>query len=235
MRLAGRLRARGLAEQVGYGFIKGTPSIKEAVAALTADEIVVYPLFMADGYFARVRLPALLEEEAVARGELRPIHTLPPLGLDSGFAAFVADKAVAAAHRRGFALAQMSLVLLAHGSRTDPASRLATARLTDRLWRLRRFHTVRMALLDEAPSLAQATADLSGPVMVLGLFAGDGLHGAADAARLVAELDRPDLLFAGTIGGFDGIDDLVAAAMERWTASRAPAVARLAQPAPSPV
>jgi len=213
-RLAETRHACRVVAQVGCGFIKGAPTIAEALAAFTADEIIVYPLFLSDGYFVRVRLAELLHD-AMLGARPRPIHVLPPLGLDPGFAAFVAEKATAAARARGLAPAGTSLVLLAHGSRSDPASRLATERLTDRLCGLRRFRTVRMALLDEAPSLAQTAADLPGPVLVLGLFAGEGLHGAADAARLVAELDRPDLLFAGTIGSCDGIDDLIAAAVER--------------------
>jgi hypothetical protein len=50
---------------------------------------------------------------------------------------------------------------------------------------------------------------------VLGLVAGEGLHGAADAPRLVAELGRADAAYAGTIGSLDGIGDLVAAALAR--------------------
>jgi hypothetical protein len=74
-----------------------------------------------------------------------------------------------------------------------------------------------MALLGETPSLAQAASHLTGPIIVLGLFAGDGMHGATDASRLVAELDRPDALFAGTIANFEGIEQLVASAAEGLT------------------
>jgi hypothetical protein len=70
-----------------------------------------------------------------------------------------------------------------------------------------------MALLGEAPSLAQTTSDLTGPIFVLGLFAGDGIHGVRDAARLVAELDRPEAMFAGTIANLDGVERLVASAV----------------------
>ena len=48
--------------------------------------------------------------------------------------------------------------------------------------------------------------------IVLGLFAGGGLHGAEDAPCLVAALGRSDVSYAGTLTGLDGIDDVIAAA-----------------------
>jgi len=45
---------------------------------------------------------------------------------------------------------------------------------------------------------------------VVGLFSGEGLHGARDAPRLTAELGRDDIVFAGVIGTAAGIEDLVA-------------------------
>jgi sirohydrochlorin cobaltochelatase len=212
-RLAARLRARHLASQTGCGFIKGAPTIREAIQALTADTIIVYPLFLSDGYFARVRLPELLDE-AMASTRRRTLHIRPPLGLDPGFPALIAEQAVAAALAHGLVPSRTNLVLLAHGSSTDPASRIATGRLTEEIGKRRRFLSVQMALLGETPSLAQTVSHLTGPIIVLGLFAGDGMHGATDASRLVAELDRPDALFAGTIANFEGIEQLVASAAE---------------------
>jgi sirohydrochlorin cobaltochelatase len=225
LRLAAKLRARRIVSQAGCGFIKGAPSIGEAVQALTADEIVVYPLFLSDGYFTRVRLPELLEE-ATAGTRPRP-HILPPLGLDPGFPALIAGRAVAAARTQDFVPARTNLVVLAHGSTTDQASRMATLRLTEELAKQRHFRCVRMALLEEEPSLREATADLPGPIIVMGLFAGDGRHGAADAPRLVAELGRDDVLFAGTIGNLDGIEELIASAAEDWMGRRSSQAAAL--------
>jgi sirohydrochlorin cobaltochelatase len=213
VRLVARLRARNLAAQIGCGFIKGTPTIREAIEAFTADTIIVYPLFLSDGYFARVRLPELLDE-AIATTHPRALRILPPLGLDPGFPVFITEQAAAAARARRLGPSRINLVLLAHGSSTDPASCIATGRLAEAIGKRRRFRSVQMALLGESPSLAQTAARLAGPMMVLGLFAGDGMHGATDAARLVTELDRPDALFAGTIANFDGIEQLVASAVQ---------------------
>ena len=43
----------------------------------------------------------------------------------------------------------------------------------------------------------------------MGLFSGEGLHGARDAPRLVAQLAREDVVYAGVIGNAPGIDDVI--------------------------
>jgi hypothetical protein len=50
-------------------------------------------------------------------------------------------------------------------------------------------------------------------VIVVGLFAAEGLHGAEDAATLVAQLGRNDVTFVGNVGTWPEIADLIAAAV----------------------
>jgi hypothetical protein len=52
---------------------------------------------------------------------------------------------------------------------------------------------------------------------VVGLFAGEGMHGASDAQRLVAELAREDVILIGPVGTFAGIVGVIAAAVARHT------------------
>jgi sirohydrochlorin ferrochelatase len=213
-RLAATLRRCNVAREVASGLIKGRPTIAESIGAFAARDILVYPLFLSDGYFVRVRLRRSLEE-ARAEDADRTIRVLPPLGLDPLLAQLVTDRLAAAAQARGLAASQVGAVLLAHGSRNDAASRHAATQLAEKVRRSRRFDRVRAAFLEEPPSLCDVTSALPGPVVVLGLFAGDGMHGAADAPRLVAELGRHDVMFAGTVGNLPGIADLIAGAVAR--------------------
>lgn len=213
-RLAAALSKRGLYSEVGIGFIKGTPTIGEALRALLGGEILVYPLFMSDGYFTRARLTQLLEE-ATAAAAGRTIHILPPLGLDPGLPELIAGKAATAARKQGWAPREAAVFLLAHGSSRDAASRSAAERVADGVRRSDLFRRVGIALLEEAPSLRDATAHVREPLVVMGLFSGEGMHGASDAPRLVAELGRADAVHVGAIGSFDEIENLVAAALER--------------------
>jgi sirohydrochlorin cobaltochelatase len=209
--LAADLMRRNVAREVGIGFIKGVPSIAETLRAIASPTVLVYPLFLSDGYFNRVRLPQLLAKAAVPRD----VRVIEPLGLDPALADLVAVRARTAAQEAGIPPARTTVILLAHGSGSDPASRQATEQMADRLRHSDAFRDSRAAFLEEPPSLAQAVSGITGPVVVVGLFAGEGLHGGGDVPKLMSEIERDDAVFAGNVGTFEGIADLVAAAVRR--------------------
>lgn len=214
VRLATSLAARNVAGQVSYGLIKGEPSIGAALNSLETREIVVYPVFLADGYFTRTALPRLLVE-AGPRQQGVSIKVLPPLGLDPALAELVAVKAASAAQASGFGVEQTALVLLGHGSSKSAAFRTATEGLAERARDRGPIHDVRIAFLEEPPSLIEAASDIRGPLVIVGLFAGDGLHGAEDVTRLINALGRDDAVFTGNVTAFPELVDLMAAAVTR--------------------
>ncbi len=209
-RIAQAVSARGLVAEVGVGFINGTPGIGEAFAALTAPRVMVYPLFASSGYFTRDRLVQLLDE---ANAEGRDVEVLPPLGLDPGLPDLVLDRATTVARASGFAPEASTLILLAHGSRRNTASREATEQVARAIEGRAAFRGVGIALLEERPFMDEAMALVQGPAIVVGMFSGEGMHGAGDAPRLIAELNRNDVVYAGVIGNVAGIENLVAGAV----------------------
>ena len=209
-RLAGNLAAAGVAKEVGFGFIKGSPSVDEAIRALSSCHVIVYPLFLAHGYFTRVALPRLIKQ---SKRQDQIITVLAPLGLDPALGDLIVDEALDAARCHSILPEEVTVVLAAHGSRNDNASRIATERLADRVRGRRCFRDARIALLEEAPSLAEATADIRGPIIVIGLFAGEGVHGADDTKRLVEELGRNDIVLVRPIGTFVGVEGIITAAV----------------------
>lgn len=211
--LAARLAEEGVAEEIGFGFLRGRPSIGEAVRRFASRDLTVYPLFLADGYFTQTLLPRQLEEAGAARFGRR-LRFLPPLGLDPGLVDLILNRAIPAAPIAGATTGGAELVLLAHGSTGNPASRRATERITGQIAARGVFARVRPAFLEEPPYLADAVAASPAPIVVIGLFAGQGLHGG-DVPRQIAELGRADVVFAGNIGGFEGLPAMVAAAIRR--------------------
>lgn len=207
LRIARTLSDRGLVQELAFGFISGAPTVPEALNALAARRVLVYPLFVSSGYFTRDRLVQLLDE---ANRQRRVIRILPPLGHDPGLPDLVVAFARQAARENGFAPQMSTVICLAHGSRRNSASREATERLARGVESRAAFREVRTAFLEERPFLNQAAAAVSGPAVVVGIFSGEGLHGARDAPRLTAELGRTDIVFAGVIGNAPGIDDLIA-------------------------
>lgn len=214
VRLVEELAACNVASQVSYGLIKGEPSIGAVLNSLSACEIVVYPMFLADGYFARTVLPQLLKEFGSKR-EGVSVRVLPSLGLDPALADLVVVKAASAIQASGFSTERTTLVFLAHGSNKNMASRAATEDLANRARRCGLVHDVRVAFLDEPPSLIELASEVAGPIVVVGLFAGNGLHGADDMSRLIGALRRDDIIFAGNVTAFPELVELMVAAIKR--------------------
>lgn len=212
IRLAQNVAARLSGVPVTIGYINGVPTIDAAIAALAAPHVIVYPLFMADGHFGQTVLHRLVETAS----EMWPgisITVLPPLGLDPALPDVVVGKAASAAATLGAPLQDMTLVLLAHGSTRGRASAAAAEWTAKNAHAHQLFADVRVAFLDEAPSLQAVAAEIKGPLVVVGLFSGDGLHGGGDAVRLMAQLDRQDAIYVGNAGLFSGLEKLISTAV----------------------
>ena len=154
--LAGKVAALIGDVQVGVGFVSGVPAIGDAIAALAAQNVIVYPLFMADGYFGQTVLNRLVEEAGRGRRG-GSVTVLPPLGLDPALADLAVTKAASAATSLGMSPEQVTLVLLAHGSARSRASAMAAERTAiNARAHGGLFADVRVSFLDEAPSLEMA-------------------------------------------------------------------------------
>jgi sirohydrochlorin cobaltochelatase len=213
-RLAADIAARNFAAETRVGFIAGTPQIAQALQTLTAEHVVAYPLFMADGHFLRIAVNSLRTAAEAGRPR-RVVTVLPPLGAEPTLANLIAAKAEAAACAQGLSPAQTTLILVAHGSKRGNASRRATEMVADRLRDLTPFAAVTGAYLDEPPALGAALESHPGPAVVVGMFVGHGLHARIDLPRLLASLPGRTIAFAGHVGGWRDISDVVADGLQR--------------------
>lgn len=217
MKIARAIGARQIVSEVAVGFINGVPTIGEALRGIEARTIIVYPLFASNGYFTRDRLVQLIDE---ASGATREIDMLPPFGLDPGLPELVIDHIDRVASENGLVTRSLTAVLLAHGSRRNPASREATEGIAREVAKRGICRDVAIAFLEEQPFLDEAAGSIDGPAIVLGMFSGDGVHGARDAPHLVAKLGRNDVIYAGVIGNAKGIENLVERSVREALAGR---------------
>ena len=196
---------------VAPGVLSGAPSIEEAVAALRhsgASRLLVYPFFLSDGFFVRVRLAKRLE--SVAAGW--PVHVLGPLGLDPHFPALVARQAHVAAETAKLSPAGACLLLVGHGSARGPIPREAAQRVAAAMQPQLDFHEVRLAFLEEPPFYEDVLKDAPRPLVVLGLLVGEGLHSHEDVAT-AAEEATGHVVYTGPVGAMPGIGDLMRQAL----------------------
>jgi sirohydrochlorin ferrochelatase len=211
------LRNTGQFARIGSGFLKGDPEIETALqqAAEAADEILVYPLFMSDGYFTNTALPNRIEQT----GLTSRIVSLKPLGLDPGLAPLCERAAVAQAERDDIDSAGARLLIVGHGSTKSPASKNATQQFAARLRQKTAFGTVESCFLEEEPFLKPALANTDQPTIVAGFFAGDGLHGGEDVPELIAETGA-NASYMGALGGLTEVTELILAAVRAHLTAR---------------
>lgn len=196
---------------VTAGVLKGEPPIEEALSAAKASGagvIVVYPLFMADGYFTRT----VLAERIRVAGLEGASRVLAPLGLDPALPQLMLDDALKAAQGAGIDPARARLLVVGHGSKFGPASAEATQRAAAALEAAGGFATVATAFLEEAPLLADALADAARPTVVSGFFYGDGMHAGEDVPGAIRDA-HADAIYAGSVGSSRRVAEVIAAAI----------------------
>lgn len=204
---------------VTAGVLKGDPTLEEAVnSALStgAREIVVYPMFMADGYFNKTVLPQRL-------GALKPLESfriLPPLGVDARLPAFILDHALTTAKQHRVNPITTRLLIVGHGSQLGPASSISTHTITSFIAQKGIFSCVETAFLEEAEFLEDALQRCPSLTIVLGFFSGDGMHAGDDVPEMISKTGG-HAIYAGSIGSLPELAAFIRASIDSHLISSA--------------
>lgn len=179
-------------------------ALADRIAAL-GPEGVVYPLFMAGGWFTRTHLPARLAEAGGAAWQI-----LPPFGEDAAVQALTVTLAREAAGDRD--PAEVEVILAAHGSFRSTAPSEIAFRMVDRIRAEAGFKRVEAGFIDQSPQIAEVASYFSHGSVVLPFFAARGGHVIDDLPQALA-----DAGFEGTLLPPVGLDPrvpgLIAAAL----------------------
>ena len=144
---------------------------------------LVYPVFMAEGWFTQSELPRRLK---MAGAE--DFTVLRPLGLDPDLPAIGAALAAQAAAQAGLDPARTTLVIAGHGSQKSRGSAEATrafaAALAGQGWA-----AIEVGFIEEAPFLHEVRLD--GPAVCLPFFATAAGHTTEDIPQAWEALGRP--------------------------------------------
>ncbi|WP_193368797.1 CbiX/SirB N-terminal domain-containing protein [Pelagibius marinus] len=189
-------------------------ALEAALAALPGTAPLIFPVFMADGWFVREKLPQRIGRTCGGSFEM-----LGPLGLDPALHRLCLDYALEGARAAGLPPARTTLLLAAHGSPSDPAPREAVAAALRIIAGAAVFRQVRPGFIDEAPFLAEA-AQIEGPALCLPFFAGRAGHVASDIPQALAAAGFDGLLL-DSIGRHDRVAAIVATALAARAGRRA--------------
>ena len=181
-------------------------ALEQALAVL--DRPVVYPFFMAQGWFTGRELPRRL---ALAGAADVPI--LPPFGTDPALPDLMERVAVQGCVDAGLLPEQTHVLLAAHGSKVSRTSANSTYAMADTLRARGAFAGVTAGFVEEAPFLVQAATGL-GPAICLPFFNLRAGHVAGDVPEALAEAGFCGPLLPA-IGEHPQVPALIAAALLR--------------------
>ena len=203
---------RDLAEAVGAltGWtVKGATLAKKGALEAAVDGMtapLVFPHFMADGWFVSTNLPKRLQTAG-----LSDWSTTMPLGMLDQLPALALRRLKKTVLAENLSQKETTLVVAAHGSPSDSRPARATEDFADALRRLSMFRAVRVGYVDEEPSL-EAAATVIGPAIVLPFFAAKAGHVLMDLPEALEAVN-----FEGTvlppIGTWAHIPALIAGAL----------------------
>lgn len=181
-------------------------ALDAALAAL--DRPVIYPFFMAEGWFTRTNLPRRLAQAGA--GGLRQ---LPAFGLAPELPGLTARAAREGAEAAGLDPRATTLLIAAHGSQVSRASAEGARAMAGLLLRIAPFRRILTAFVEEPPYIFQVARGLDHAIC-LPFFALRAGHVAADVPEaLEAAGFRGPLLPA--IGEHPEVARVIAAALAR--------------------
>ena len=155
------------------------PGMLEARLDELPDDTVIYPLFMAKGWFVTSALPKRLGD--------RNIQILDPLGVDPDLPALAAGALLDALSGKGWDAGKTDLVLAAHGSGRSRNPSAVAIEFSRELARCVTFQSIRVGFVEEAPSIAEAATGAGDQSLCLPFFACTGGHVLEDVPQ---ELER---------------------------------------------
>ena len=132
------------------------------------DDTVIFPLFMAKGWFVTSALPKRLGDRAM--------RILDPLGTQSKLPDLVAAALQDRLEANTWQVEQTDLVLAAHGSGRSRNPSAVARDFADRVAKIMPFRSVRVGFVEEPPSICDAAADVGDQAICLPFFACTGGH-----------------------------------------------------------
>ncbi|MFV1492791.1 CbiX/SirB N-terminal domain-containing protein [Phaeobacter sp. JH18-32] len=188
-----------------------TLSTADRLEQVTPKGALIYPFFMANGWFTGSVLPKRLQGHDV--------HLLPPFGLDPALPELACKALATACEARGWSLPRTRILLAAHGSARGPKAAEAAEAFAAAM----RHHLPGTDLLtgyvEEDPRIADAARDLAAAkpehlTLCLPFFAQSGEHVRDDIPEALADASYPgDIL--PVLGALPGVPQLIADALRQ--------------------
>lgn len=213
--VANRLTRSARYRSVEVCFVSKQPLLRQVFSEVSHGDVIIYPLFMSKGYFVREEIPEMLDADATScQRKADEVKILEPVGLSPSLPKIVAELAISTAEASSLPKEAFSLLLVAHGSKHDGASREAALKLVTALRHVGIFVGVEPAFLEEEPFLEQQLMNIDGPTIAVGIFAGEGMHGGVDLPNAVKASGRTDILVSLPLARWPNLIEMICSDLE---------------------
>ncbi|MQQ07737.1 cobalamin biosynthesis protein CbiX [Epibacterium sp. SM1979] len=175
-----------------------TPGRLEDVAR---DGAMVFPFFMASGWFTTKVLPRRLGETKT--------RILQPFGLDPNLPALAADAVRDVIAQQSWSVADVSVLLAAHGSARGPHAAAAAFSFAKALSAALPGPRINCGFVEQAPRIRDAAAPLPGQSLCLPFFAQAGDHVRDDVPEALGQAAFQGIPLP-VVGALPGVATLIA-------------------------
>ena len=187
--LAAGIRRRKVFANVECAFWKEEPSLRDALFLFDPQsirEVYVVPNFISEGYFTQTVVPRELELSGriTKRSNGQIWRYSDPVGNHPMMTELLLKRAADVAPNA--ALAETSLLIVAHGTDLNENSAVAAKRETEKIRALGKYAAVLNVYMEEQPLVSDWRKLTKTPnVVVVPFFISDGLHSYEDIPRLL--------------------------------------------------
>lgn len=163
----------------GLRIAGATLAMPGAIEAAGPGARLIYPMFMAEGWFTTRELPRRLARAGVTQPRI-----LAPFGADPGLGPLCLRLLSAAAEAQGWRARETAVLIAAHGSGRSPAPARAAHDLALHL--APAFAHTRCAFIEQDPPIAAAASELPARAICLPFFATRAGHVTDDLPAALA-------------------------------------------------
>jgi sirohydrochlorin cobaltochelatase len=192
--LARIIEDSGIFSVVTPAFLNGEPNATNVFAELPEGDVVIVPLMTSDGYYLNQVFPKKLNEnENLAK--FRTFMT-PPIGLHPDLPSLAADRVGILMGLLGMDEAGTTVIVVGHGTRRNPDSEKSTHLLVERMRELMPEHEIRIAFIDQDPTIPAVIADTTRThMLVVPFLISRGPHTTVDVPEAFGLPTGPEIEF----------------------------------------
>ena len=178
-----QLRAWSVADEITACFWKEAPAFRHVIDTVKASEIVVVPLFTAQGYFSKTVIPSEMNLDG-SRTERngRIIHYTPTLGEHPALSTIVQERIESVLAHEELCSDQVAVAIIGHGTSRNRASQNAAHKQAEALQHF--ASEVVAVFLDDEPRIAKVYELTTAPnIIAVPYFLATGSHVTQDVPQ----------------------------------------------------